>query len=935
MASGVAEASEAIIRSDSMNHTRSSTTSMGTRWRFCHLRLAFLFFCLLQLTDFWKTDAALSPDEEKVVQVLQEMFNVTNSSDLCTTDWLWCTETTPQHVLILWLGGKNTSGNIPSDISKFQYMEEMYLDNNRLDGTIPKWLESMTNITRIRLDNNLLVGTLPDLSVLVNLRYFNASRNGLVGPLPDVTSLKNLQSLYVADNFLNGTIPASVFKSSLLTELYIGNNSWSAASLPDLSQLTNLWSISARLCNFQGPIPSLENNTQLDTIDLSRNQLTGMVPESLAKLTVLDSLDLSSNQLTGMVPESLAELTYLRTLNLSSNRLTGLVPESLAKLTKLRQLDLSSNQLTGMLPENLTKLTNLQTLNIRNNVIQGNLPQLPQQTFELTNIDFSSNNFSGEIPKTWFGLLALQDLNLAANSFQGPLPQDLRKLRSLIRLNLSNNQFSGDIPDLRDLADLRTLDLSNNRLTGKSGMIPEFLVNLSSLQTLNLTNNKFETIPKALANKKGLLVLVDKDVKTQGDSGSGLSTGAIAAIVSSICAAGAILLIGLFIRRRRNKLKDQLSRGDMPKSATAFSLKEIKVMTQAYKKVIGKGGFGPVYYGKLPNGKEVAVKVRATDSKQGAKEFLNEVRLLSRLHHRTLVPLIGYCLDGLEQILVYSYMSQGTLHDHLHRLKESTSIQAETDKSCSRKPLNWKTRLEICLNAARGLEYLHKDCNPPVIHRDVKSSNILLTEKLEAKLGDLGISKQTFEPGAEDTPELTGISTAVQGTLGYMDPEYLVRQRLSTKSDVFSFGIILLEIITGKRAQTLQFPDSDASNLKQWVEQAVSENNLRSVVDPVLREDYAEEGMEMVAETALSCLVFDGKGRPEMGSIVQVLLEALKLEETLENASKVREDVDESTVPLSGRLSNPPRTETSNFSPRSTSGTSRSTILADQTLLDS
>ncbi|KAL2623099.1 hypothetical protein R1flu_003304 [Riccia fluitans] len=773
-----------------MNHTRSSTTSMGTRWRFCPLRLAFLFFCLLLLTHFWKTDAALSPDEEQVVQILQEMFNVTNFSDLCSADWLKCTNTTPQHVL------------------------------------------------KLRLDNNLLVGTLPDLSVLVNLRYFYASVNGLVGPLPDVTSLKNLRSLSVADNFLNGTIPASVFKSPLLMDLSIGNNSWSPASLPDLSQLTNLMFISARLCNFQGPIPSLENNTQLGTIDLSSNQLTGMLPESLAKLTILESLDLSSNRLTGVVPESLAELTYLRTLN------------------------------------------------IRNNIIQGNLPQLPQHNFNLTNIDFSSNNFSGEIPKTWFGLLALQDLNLAANSLQGPLPQELGSLSSLIRLNLSNNQFSGDIPDLGYL----------NKLT-----------------TLNLTDNNFATIPKALANKKGLLVLFDKDVKIISlDSGSGLSTGAIAGIVSSVCAAG-----------------------DMPKSATAFSLKEIKMMTQAYKKVIGKGGFGPVYYGKLPNGKEVAVKVRATDSKQGAKEFLNEVRLLSRLHHRTLVPLIGYCLDGHEQILVYSYMSQGTLHDHLHHLKGSTSLQVETDKSSSRKPLNWKTRLEICLNTARGLEYLHKDSNPPVIHRDVKSSNILLTEKLEAKLGDLGISKQTFEPGSEETPELTGISTAVQGTLGYMDPEYLVRQKLSTKSDVFSFGIILLEIITGKRAQTLQFPDSDASNLKQWVEQAVSENNLRSVVDPVLGEDYAEEGMEMVAETALSCLLFDGKGRPEMGSIVQVLLEALKLEKTLENASKVREDVDESTVPLSGRLSNPPRTETSNFPPRSTSGSSRSTILADQTLLDS
>ncbi|KAL2623111.1 hypothetical protein R1flu_003316 [Riccia fluitans] len=355
----------------------------------------------------------------------------------------------------------------------------------------------------------------------------------------------------------------------------------------------------------------------------------------------------------------------------------------------------------------------------------------------------------------------------------------------------------------------------------------------------------------------------------------------------------------------------------MPKSAKAFSIKEIKTMTENFKQPVGKGGFGSVYYGKLPNGKEVAVKVKAADSKQGVKEFLNEVQLLSRVHHKNLVPLIGYCLDGQEQILVYEYMSQGALHDHLHHPPESSSTSTRqgaggfvSSRHCS---LDWKTRLDIVLNAARGLEYLHKDCKPPVIHRDVKSSNVLLTEKLQAKFGDLGISKQAYEPDTDETMNTTGISTAVQGTWGYMDPEYFTRHKLTVKSDVFSFGVILLEIITGKRAQTQKFPDSEAVTLKQWVEEALEENKLKSVIDPRLRDEYSEEGMLMVVNVAMKCLLPNGVGRPDMGDIVYTLLQALQREK--ESRTRTSEILDEITIPASAQLTGQHNVEHSVLSP--------------------
>ncbi|KAG6552785.1 hypothetical protein Mapa_005733 [Marchantia paleacea] len=349
---------------------------------------------------------------------------------------------------------------------------------------------------------------------------------------------------------------------------------------------------------------------------------------------------------------------------------------------------------------------------------------------------------------------------------------------------------------------------------------------------------------------------------------------------------------------------------DMPKSVKGFTWKDIKSITSNHKTLIGKGGFGPVYRGKLLDGQEVAVKIRAADSKQGASEFLNEVQLLSRLHHRNLVPLIGYCLEGREQVLVYDYMSQGTLHQHLHPSDyDDQSLEAKSDPSVTstKQPLIWKTRLEIAIDAARGIEYLHKDCNPAVIHRDVKSSNILLGDKLQAKITDLGISKQVSEVESED-PEVVattigGVSTAIKGTFGYLDPElvsflstlfldhslqqsspslfkYFIRRKLTTKSDVYSFGIVLLELITGKRPHSLDFPDSLETNLIDWVQHALSMNEHESIIDPALKECvYNEEGVRKVAQIALAGVSSSGGERPEMGHIVSILVEALHLED--------------------------------------------------------
>ncbi|KAL3690943.1 hypothetical protein R1sor_004594 [Riccia sorocarpa] len=557
--------------------------------------------------------------------------------------------------------------------------------------------------------------------------------------------------------------------------------------------------------------------------------------------------------------------------------------------------------------------------NVSSNRISGNLPLLPdpstQTTFMgfklvLKKIDFSNNSFTGEIPESWSGLSFLEEMNLAYNSLQGSLPKEIGRLSLLKTLNLSNNQFSGPIPDdFRRLTKLQTLDLRNNRLTGS---VPEALGNLSNLQSLFLDNNSFSCIPTALAKKAQLNITYSGKVPPCHSDHGGLSlsrTGIIGVAVGSfVCAFGAVLAIALLlIGTKKKRSGNQLSKDAMPKSAKAFSLREIKTMTENFKQPIGKGGFGVVYYGKLPSGKEIAVKVKAADSKQGAKEFLNEVQLLCRLHHRNIVPILGYCLDEEQQILVYEYMPQGTLFDHLHQ-PSTDSTSSRKGASSSENILDWKRRLNILLSAARGLEYLHKDCKPPVIHRDVKSSNILLTEKLEGKVSDLGISKQAYEPDTDETLNMTGISTAVQGTWGYLDPEYFTSHKLTAKSDVYSFGVILLEVVTGKRAQCQKFPDSEAISLKGWVEEALEENALESMIDPRLKDEYSEEAMVMVVKVALSCLLPEGAKRPDMGDIIRNLLEVLEKEEKL--ISKSPEVSDEITVTSTGQFSDPATTVT-------------------------
>ncbi|KAF6991210.1 hypothetical protein CFC21_008320 [Triticum aestivum] len=289
-----------------------------------------------------------------------------------------------------------------------------------------------------------------------------------------------------------------------------------------------------------------------------------------------------------------------------------------------------------------------------------------------------------------------------------------------------------------------------------------------------------------------------------------------------------------------------------------FTYEELKMITNNFQRVLGQGGFGYVYDGFQEDGTHVAVKLQSHSSSQGVKEFLAEAHILTRIHHKNLVTMIGYCKDGKYMALIYEYMSEGTLHEHIEGSKR--------DGGC----LSWSQRLRIALESAQGLEYLHKGCNPPIIHRDIKATNILLNVRLEAKIADFGLSK-AFNGGDDYASTMTLV-----GTPGYVDPEYLATMQPTTKSDVYNFGVVLLELVTGKTA-ILQ--EATPISIIHWTRKRMARGHIESVVDACMCGIYDVNSVWKMVEMALKCTAYVSPQRPTMTGVVAQLQECMELEE--------------------------------------------------------
>ncbi|XP_039051063.1 probable LRR receptor-like serine/threonine-protein kinase At4g29180 isoform X1 [Hibiscus syriacus] len=447
----------------------------------------------------------------------------------------------------------------------------------------------------------------------------------------------------------------------------------------------------------------------------------------------------------------------------------------------------------------------------------------------------------------------------------------------IVSLNLSSSGLSGRIStSFGNLSSMQTLDLSNNHLTGP---VPEFLEELKSLKLLNLEGNQLSGyVPEELLDrsKAGLLTL-RVDEQNICSSGSckkkkNVVVPVVASVLSALVLSVALILWGL--RRKRKPAEADVFNGEgrpLPSKNRQFTFAEVLNITSNFQDVIGKGGFGTVYRGKLKDGTQVAVKMLSTSSKQGSREFQAEAELLMRVHHRNLASFVGYCDDGSNMALIYEYMANGNLKDYL-----------------SSKSSSWEMRLRIAIDAAQGaygfkkrLEYLHHGCKPPIIHRDVKTANILLSENMDAKIADFGLSKAIVP--SEGHSDL--IVTTVMGTPGYLDPEYYNTRKLNEKSDVFSFGVVLLELITGQNAVIKK---EETMHIVHWVIPLIKRGDIGSIVDRRLHGEFDPNSVSKALEVAMACTRPKSLHRATMSSVLSELNQCLALELTHNRETKDR-----------------------------------------------
>ncbi|XP_004485552.1 BRASSINOSTEROID INSENSITIVE 1-associated receptor kinase 1 [Cicer arietinum] len=491
------------------------------------------------------------------------------------------------------------------------------------------------------------------------------------------------------------------------------------------------------------------------------------------------------------------------------------------------RVDLGNAELSGTLVSNLGQLPNLQYL------------------------ELYSNNITGKIPEELGNLTNLVSLDLYLNHLSGPIPNTLGKLGRLRFLRLNNNSLTGGIPvSLTTVTTLQVLDLSNNQLEGNVPVNGSF----SLFTPISYNNN-----PRLKQPKNAPAPLSPPSQASSGSSNTGAIAGGVAAGAALLFAAPAIALAYWRKRKPQDHFFDVPAEEDPEVhlgQLKRFSLRELLVATDNFsnKNILGRGGFGKVYKGRLADGNLVAVKRLKEERTQGGElQFQTEVEMISMAVHRNLLRLRGFCMTSTERLLVYPYMANGSVASCLRERNESEP------------PLEWKMRKNIALGAARGLAYLHDHCDPKIIHRDVKAANILLDEEFEAVVGDFGLAKLM------DYKD-THVTTAVRGTIGHIAPEYLSTGKSSEKTDVFGYGVMLLELITGQRAFDLaRLANDDDVMLLDWVKGLLKDKKLETLVDAELKGDYDDDEVEQLIQVALLCTQGSPMERPKMSEVVRML----------------------------------------------------------------
>ncbi|XP_068652682.1 putative leucine-rich repeat receptor-like serine/threonine-protein kinase At2g24130 [Aristolochia californica] len=734
------------------------------------------------------------------------------------------------------------SGEIPAQEGEhFTSLMFLNLYSNRLSGTIPASFSKFSYLEWLDVENNSLSGELPShvLAKLQSLRFLHltgnhfSSHDGNSNLEPFFSALSNctrLEEIELGGNGLGGELPSSIGLLGVnLSNINLEENRIFGSVPPNIKNLSNLTllNLSSNLLN--GTIPSeISQLPRLERLVLSANMLHGEIPQVIGRITSLGLLDLSRNQLSGRIPASLGDLKRLKELLLQENQLSGEIPSSLGRCVSLTKLDLSYNILTGKIPEEISQLESLGIyLNLSHNILQGFLP-LGIGKLELVEaIDLSANNLSGNISPQLESCLRLRLINLSHNALQGMLPKSLGRLRSLEALDVSNNSLSGEIPSsLNDCTSLKELNLSFNNFNGS---IPMGLI--SSFTNLSFIGNKHicgrvPGVPNC--RRRGRRVHASK---------------LVIIIVSVVSASLLLLILGCLLGYRKIKWKiftkkDSKWNKSTPELKLNFpriTYQELADATEGFDqgRLIGSGSFGHVYKGSLKDGTIVAVKVLHLQTKNSTKSFNRECEVLKRIRHRNLMRIITACSLQDFKALVLPYMANGSLESHLYPAAIGSDFSY----------LSLVQRVNICSDIAEGMAYLHHHSPVRVIHCDLKPSNVLLNDDMTALVSDFGIARLVMNVGGNGGADSMGNSTAnlLCGSIGYIAPEYAFGSSTTTKGDVYSFGVLVLEMVTRKRPTDEMFVGGLSLHL--WVKSHYR-GRVEKLIDPLLIMDVKVESPE-------------------------------------------------------------------------------------------
>lgn len=795
---------------------------------------------------------------------------------------------------ILDMSYNNLSGTINSQLERLAALKSLNLSYNRLNGPIPTQLGNRMALNQLVLSTNFFEGKFPEnISLYQNLTLIDFSVNRLSGPLPNrIVDLSKLEILILSLNDLSGEIPVALSNISTLYRFAANQNKFRGSISLGITNFLRYLDLSYNKLN--GSIPSsFLSQPNLLTVDLSNNSFEGSVPTNISSSLV--RLRLGSNLISGEVPDSLCKtfsnLTYLE---IDNNRLTGSIPPELGLCQKLALLNLAQNKLSGKFPSPLCNLSQLQVLKLQFNNLDGAIPIQIGQLQKLSQLNMSWNSLTSSIPSSISSLQDLRNLNLQSNNLNGSIPNSLSSLNSLIELKLGNNQLSGEIPSmpknlqialnlssnhleglipdkLSQLYGLEVLDLSDNKLSGE---IPSSLTDMEALMQLILSNNqlsgvipKFQSHVEVVTSGNALVNITETSSRSPKRRKSSVAVAIAIALSASVLIVGVFILTAVLIKRRLYRInKERINttedlplpkviQGNVltPNGIHRSNIDFLTAMEAVSDPVLLKTRFSTYYKAVMPSGKSYFVKkINWSDKifQIGSPEKIwEELKHLGNLRNSNLMTPLAYFLTVDTAFLFYEFAEKGTLFDVLHG-----------------NGLDWSSRYSIAIGLAQGLASLHGCTSGPILLLDLSSKSIMLKSLREPLIGDIELYKVI------DPSKSTGSLSTVAGSVGYIPPEYPYTMRVTMAGNIYSFGVILLEILTGKPAV------SGGTELTKWVlsTNSAQQDNWEHILDFTVSKTSEAVHRQMLAvlKVALVCVSVSPEARPKMKSVLRMLLNA-------------------------------------------------------------